>query len=153
MIITAICIPPDTPVPEPIPVGGRTVFLPDAATAAQFAEAGAVIVQPLLSECAPRKPFTRTPPEIVERAKALIAVLLEHGSDCVLAAPPNFLRVLLRQMERGGFVIRRGQSGVPKPMERIRITQKRDHCGGCSHNCLLKNPGCGVGRDKAARGF
>ena len=153
MIITAICVPPQLPEAEPIPVGARAVFAPDEKTAARFTEASAQIIEPLLSECAPRKPFTRTPPEDAARAKALIEVLLAYGSDCVLAAPPNLLRLLLRQMERGDFVIRRGQSGTPKPMERIRITQKRDHCGGCSHNCLLKSPGCGVGRDKAARGF
>lgn len=152
MTITAICIRPGASIAEPIPVGGRTVFVPEPETAADFAEAGAALVQPLLAECAPRKPFTRTPPEDTARAKQLIAVLLEHGEDCVIAAPPNFLHLLLRRMERSGFVIRRGESGTPKPLERIRITQKRDHCGGCSHNCLLKNPGCGVGRDKAARG-
>ena len=153
MTITAICITSDTPVSEPIPVGGRAVFVPEPETAAAFAEAGAVLVQPLLAECAPRKPFTRTPPEDTARAKQLIAALLEHEEDCVIAAPPNFLHLLLRRMERSGFVIRRGESGTPKPLERIRITEKRDHCGGCSHNCLLKNPGCGVGRDKAARGY
>ena len=153
MTITAICIRSSAPIAAPIPVGGRAVFVPEPETAAAFAEAGAVLVQPLLAECAARKPFTRTPPEDTARAKQLIAALLAHGEDCVLAAPPNFLRLLLRQMERSGFVIRRGGSGTPRPLERIRITEKRDHCGGGSHDCLLKDPGCGVGRDKAARGY
>ena len=43
--------------------------------------------------------------------------------------------------------------GALMPGERIRVTERSDHCGGCQHNCLLKNPGCGVGKDKAARGY
>ena len=38
-----------------------------------------------------------------------------------------------------------------RPWERILVTRRNLHCGGCSHNCLLTNPGCGVGRDKAQR--
>ena len=25
------------------------------------------------------------------------------------------------------------------------------HCGGCAHDCSLSNPGCGVGKEAAAR--
>ena len=60
---------------------------------------------------------------------------------------------LLRALERRRCVIRRAQSGAIRPGERIRVTERSDHCGGCQHNCLLKNPGCGVGKDKAARGY
>lgn len=27
----------------------------------------------------------------------------------------------------------------------------RTHCGGCRHDCPLENPGCGVGKEAAAR--
>ena len=63
------------------------------------------------------------------------------------------LRFLLRALEKRRCVIRRAQSGAIQPGERIRVTERSDHCGGCQHNCLLKNPGCGVGKDKAARGY
>ena len=28
---------------------------------------------------------------------------------------------------------------------------REPHCGGCHHNCLLKNAGCMIGQDKARK--
>ncbi len=63
--------------------------------------------------------------QIRARAERLLTRLLEEEKDCTL------IRC--------------------RPWERILITRRDMHCGGCGHNCLLSNPGCGIGRDKAAR--
>lgn len=87
----------------------------------------------------------------VRRAEALIARLEAEDADCILVCHVSFLVVLLDALRRHGCCISRGGVFRYAPMERILVTARSIHCGGCSHNCLLTNPGCGVGRDKAAR--
>ncbi|MBR1457349.1 MAG: hypothetical protein IJ594_09370, partial [Oscillospiraceae bacterium] len=89
--------------------------------------------------------------EGVRRAEALIARLEETERDCVLVCPISFVRVLLDRLRIHSYCINRGGVIRLRPLERILITRRDMHCGGCSHNCFLSNPGCGVGRDKAAR--
>ena len=153
MIITAICMTPGQTPEQPIPAGGRTVFAPEIASiAACFTDANALVAQPLLAETEAEPGFLGLPNrEDVHRAREAISALLEHKADCIIAVPPGFLRVLLNRMAKHGFVVRRSESGNFKPFERIRVSEKRDHCGGCSHNCLLRSPGCGIGMDKARR--
>ncbi len=153
MTITAICILPGMEPETPIAAGGRTVFAPEPERVAHlFSNAGEILAQPLLGETEAAPGFLGLPDrEDVRRARDVIAALMEYKSDCVIAVPPGFLRVLLNQMAKRGFVVRRSDGGSFKPFERVRITEKRDHCGGCNHNCLLRSPGCGIGRDKARR--
>lgn len=151
MIITAICVSPGVKPEEPIPVGGRVVFTSEPKTAEGiFSEYQEIREAPLLRETElPAGLFGRPQKEEVKRAKEAVAALLKYGEDCVIAVPPKFLTILLDQMERKALVILRRERGTPKPLERIRISERKDHCGFCNHNCLLRNPGCGIGMDKA----
>lgn len=85
------------------------------------------------------------------RAEELIGRLEAEDADCVLVCHPSFAAVLLDRLRLHSCCISRGGIARYMPMERILVTARSMHCGGCSHNCLLTNPGCGVGRDKAAR--
>jgi len=151
MIITAICVSPGVQPEEPIPVGGRVVFTAEPELAAGiFTEYPEIRREPLLRETElPSGRFGRPAKEEVRRAKEAVAALLEYGEDCVIAVPQQFMKILLDQMERKALVILRRESGAPKPLERIRISERKDHCGFCNHNCLLRSPGCGIGMDKA----
>lgn len=153
MIITAVCVYPGEVPDAPMDPGGRVVFVPEPeAVRGVFTEAAELRSQPLLAETTlPPGPFGRPAKEEVKRAKAAVAALLEYGEDCMIAVPPRFLKLLLDQMERKALVILRRERGTPKPFERIRISERKDHCGFCNHNCLLRNPGCGIGMDKARR--
>ena len=86
-----------------------------------------------------------------DRAEQLIRLLEEREEDCVLVSHPAFLKVLLDRFRIHGYCAARSGLFAIAPLERIVMTRREDHCGGCSHNCLLSNPGCGVGRDKARR--
>ena len=153
MIITAICVSPGVQPEKSIPVGGRVLFTAEPETAAGiFTEYREIRKEPLLRESElPNSRFGRPAKEEVKRAKEAVAALLEYGEDCVIAVPPDFLKILLDQMARKALVILRRESGAPKPLERIRISERKDHCGFCNHNCLLRNPGCGIGMDKARK--
>ena len=85
------------------------------------------------------------------RADTLLDRLEGEGQDCFLICAPSFLRILLDRMRIRGYC--RQRSGVfrLKPLERILLSRRDLHCGGCAHNCFLSNPGCAVGRDKARR--
>ena len=85
------------------------------------------------------------------RAERLIALLEERGKDCILVSHPIFIQILLDRFRAHGYVAARSEIFRVKPLERILITRRDMHCGGCSHNCLLTNPGCNVGKDKARR--
>lgn len=83
------------------------------------------------------------------RADKLIAKI--SGEDHILITYPEFLSVLLNRLRVHNYVVQRtGFLGI-KPLERFFVSAKDDHCGGCQHNCFLRNPGCGVGRDRAMR--
>ena len=85
------------------------------------------------------------------RADALIRKLEEAGGDSLLITYPIFLAELLDRFRVHNYVVQRGGLFRFQPLEKIVISRKDEHCGGCQHNCFLSNPGCGVGRDKAMR--
>ena len=88
---------------------------------------------------------------IAQRAEALFSRLEEAEKDCVLVADRILAAELMDRARLHGCAVARTGVFRIKPWERILITRRDQHCGGCGHNCLLSNPGCGVGRDKAAR--
>lgn len=88
---------------------------------------------------------------IADRAGTLARRLREQEADCVLVCHSSFVAPLLDALRRQGCCFSRSGIFRYAPFERILVTARDLHCGGCSHNCLLTNPGCGVGRDKAAR--
>lgn len=85
------------------------------------------------------------------RAEELMARLEEEEKDCVLIADCLLTEELLDRARVRGYT--RARTGIfrYRPWERVLLTKRDVHCGGCAHNCLLSNPGCGVGKDKAAR--
>lgn len=86
-----------------------------------------------------------------EKAKAFVAELEQDGRDCVLFSHASTIPILLDALRLRGYVAQRSKLGAIGPGERILVTSRVAHCGGCGHNCMLSNPGCGVGRDKARR--
>ena len=151
--------------PAPISASGRIVYAaPEWMEQAKNACPGAAEIREtvLLREIAEKPDIgwrlgVRQTEESVKtvkaRASALAKLLLAEKENCVVIGQPNFLPFLIRALERNGCCILRSSSGTIRPGEKIRVTEKKDHCGGCQHNCLLSNPGCGVGRDKASRGY
>lgn len=107
----------------------------------------------LKKAAAQRKQGDSRQPESDAAAKARADKLIERisGEDHILITYPVFLSVLLERLRVHDYVVQRtGFMGI-KPLERFFISAKDDHCGGCQHNCFLRNPGCGVGRDRAMR--
>ena len=96
-----------------------------------------------------RQPESRK--EIAARAEQLMARLEGEEKDCVLIADCILTEELLDRARVRGYT--RARTGIFRyqPWERVLLTKRNVHCGGCAHNCLLSNPGCGIGRDKAAR--
>jgi broad specificity phosphatase PhoE len=97
----------------------------------------------------PRQPESRQ--ASIERAEALLARLEAEEKDCVLVLDGDFLTLLLDRLRLHGCSSQRSGLGRWQPLERILASRRDQHCGGCAHNCLLANPGCGIGRDKARR--
>jgi len=95
----------------------------------------------------PRQPESTA--DIQARADKLIKKL--SGGDYVLITYPAFLSVLLKRLRIHNYVVQRTGFMKIQPYEWFLVSSKEAHCGGCQHNCFLSNPGCGVGRDKAAR--
>ena len=162
MMIAIFC--PAAGQAEPVSAVGRPIFAaPECMEYAKavFQNAGVIAEEPLLREAPDAgllwrlglREAAESAGEVRARAARAAEALLQAQTDCVLIAPPGILRFLLRALERRRCVIRRAGSGAIQPGERIRVTERADHCGGCQHNCLLSNPGCGVGKDKAARGY
>ena len=171
----------EAPTERRIAPGGRVVYVGEEllsrSTAEQILEPCEFHVEPLLNEIAvrsfadtdrplptekwlrkaaaqrraanPRQPESRT--AVVARADALIRKLEEAGGDSLLIACPIFLAELLDRFRVHNYVVQRGGLFRFRPLEKIVVSRKDEHCGGCQHNCFLSNPGCGVGRDKAMR--
>lgn len=92
-----------------------------------------------------RQPKTRA--AVKRRAGNMIDLIERDGADCVLITRGLYLRILRDTLYRRGYCI---QGGFRiKPLDRIRATKQTLHCGGCIHNCMLSNPGCGIGMLKA----
>ena len=166
---------------ERISSGGRPVYVSVGKGAAQTAELiftdANIIEEPLLDEVLQRsykdtekelplrqwqfmatiqrffgnsrQPESRA--QAKTRAKKLLDLLESRNQDCILISHPNFIKVLLDCLGSRGYYITRQNLFRITPLERIAITKRDMHCGGCGHNCLLSNPGCGVGRDAAKR--
>ena len=98
----------------------------------------------------PRQPESRT--AVISRADSLIRKLEDLGGDSLLITYPLFLTELLDRLRINNYVVQRSGVFRIQPLEKIVVSRKEEHCGGCQHNCFLSNPGCGVGRDKARRG-
>ena len=96
-----------------------------------------------------RQPESKT--QAKARAKQLLDLLESRDQDCILISHPIFIRILLNCLRARGYCITRTNFYRVTPLERILITKPNMHCGGCGHNCLLSNPGCGIGRDAARR--
>ena len=86
-----------------------------------------------------------------ERAEKLIGKLEKEGKDCVLISHPAMLSALIDALREKGYCVQRTGLGTIRPFEQMLLSRRDEHCGGCQHNCLLSNPGCNIGRDKAAR--
>ena len=85
------------------------------------------------------------------RADALIDTLEERGEDCILISHPAMIAALIDALRVRGYCVQRTGIGRIRPFEQMLLSRREEHCGGCQHNCLLSNPGCNIGRDKAAR--
>ena len=171
----------EAPAERRIAPGGRVVYIGEGllarSTAEQILEPCEIHVEPLLNEiavrsfadsdrpipaekwlrkaAAQRRAGSLRQPEsrdaVLARADALIRKLEEAGGDSLLITYPIFLAELLDRFRVHNYVVQRGGLFRFKPLEKIVISRKEEHCGGCQHNCFLSNPGCGVGRDKAMR--
>lgn len=145
--------------------GGKTVYAPKelmTQTSAVLSDIGTLKENKLLHEIHSEMTLGwklgaasdgETLKDVKQRAVAAAKEQILANESCILAVPPKFLRYLIRAFEKNGCNALRRENGAIRAGERIRITLKKDHCGGCQHNCLLSNPGCGVGRDKASRGY
>lgn len=94
---------------------------------------------------------TRDRDEGRRRADALIGRLEKEGEDCILISHPAMISALIDGLRVRGYCVQRTGIGRVKPFEQMLLSRRDEHCGGCRHNCLLSNPGCNIGRDKAAR--
>ena len=171
----------EAPSERRISPGSRVVYIGEGclarSTAEQILEPCELHVEPLLNEIAVRsfsdsaRPLpaekwlrkaaaqrragdSRQPESrdaVVTRADTLIRKLEEAGADSLLITYPIFLAELLDRFRAHNYVVQRGGLFRFQPLEKIVVSRKDEHCGGCQHNCFLSNPGCGVGRDKALR--
>ena len=90
--------------------------------------------------------------ETIKRADELIGILEKNNENAILVTHGFFMNVLVRRRKRRKrYEVSRASLLVVSPLEKIRITDRQPHCGGCSHNCLLKNAGCLIGQEKARR--
>lgn len=108
---------------------------------------GAAMRPPLLAGKAARKARKAC----LARAEELIDKLESRGEDCILISHPRFISVLTDRLRLRGYCAQRTGFGRVRPFEQMLLSRRDEHCGGCQHNCLLSNPGCSIGRDKAAR--
>lgn len=88
-----------------------------------------------------------------KRADKLLDLLEAKKQDCILISHPIYIKILLNRFSARGYCITGRNTVRIAPLNRLLITKWDTHCGGCAHNCLLSNPGCGVGRDAAKRMF
>ena len=96
-----------------------------------------------------RQPETKA--QAKARADKLLDLLEAKNQDCILISHPIFIKILLNRFSARGYCITGRNTVRIAPLNRLLITKWDTHCGGCAHNCLLSNPGCGVGRDAARR--
>ena len=97
----------------------------------------------------PRQPESRR--QALERVERLIARLETEGDRHALVADTALAALLMDRLRLHSCSFARTGLLRLRPYERILATGRDLHCGGCQHNCFLSSPGCGIGRDKAAR--
>ena len=135
----------EAPAERRISPGGRVVYIAE----------GLPVEKWLRKAAAQRRVGSLRQPEsrdaVNARADALIRKLEEAGGDSLLITCPIFLAELLDRFRVHSYVVQRSGLFRLQPLEKIVVSRKEEHCGGCQHNCFLSNPGCGVGRDKAMR--
>ena len=86
------------------------------------------------------------------RADELIGLLEKNNENAILITHGFFMNVLIgRLKKRRRYEIFRSGTFVIRNLERIKVTDRQPHCGGCHHNCLLDRPGCLIGEDKARK--
>ncbi len=87
-----------------------------------------------------------------KRADELIALLEEKNENAILITHGFFMNVLISRLKkRKRYEVYRASTFMAAPLEKIKVTDKQPHCGGCHHNCLLANAGCVIGQDKARK--
>ncbi|MBR2674936.1 MAG: hypothetical protein IKE52_05720 [Mogibacterium sp.] len=59
------------------------------------------------------------------------------------------MKLLFKELKKRGYIIKRTNLFKVDYLEKAIATKRSDHCGRCSQNCHLSNPGCDIGRDKA----
>lgn len=96
-----------------------------------------------------RQPETKAQAKV--RANKLLDLLETKNQDCILISHPIYIKILLNRFSARGYCITGRNTVRITPLNRLLITKWDMHCGGCAHNCLLSNPGCGVGRDAGRR--
>ncbi len=97
----------------------------------------------------PRQPESRS--RSTQKAVQFIDELLQKHANCILISDERRINLLVRELKRRGFRIKRGSFRHIDYLDRIVATDNEPHCGGCMHDCPLTNPGCMIGKDKAAK--
>ena len=86
--------------------------------------------------------------ETLRRAGEFLDALEREDRDCVVICGGLILAALKSVLRHRGYCLEGGDL-VPRPLERIRATKQLLHCGGCAHNCLLTEPKCQTGANRA----
>ena len=156
---------------KPIPAAGRRIFVSRNPLAQASARAvypdGTFVITELLDELPPHasgegarslrfrrlcdRPDRTEKEAAIVRAETLLDQLAKSDDDAILVSHPVFTALLLDRLRVRGYCVNRTCLGRVQPLERLLLSRRDMHCGGCAHNCFLDNPGGGVGRDKAAR--
>ena len=97
----------------------------------------------------PRQPESRS--ESCEKAARFLDELMQTQKNCIIISDERRIRLLVRELKCRHFRIRQGGFLHIGHLERIVATGNEPHCGGCMHDCPLNNPGCMIGKDKAAK--
>ena len=93
-----------------------------------------------------------TMPRLPACSRLLPCLIEKKNENVILITHGFFMNVLVRQLrKRKRYEVFRGSTFVIQPLEKIRVMDREPHCGGCHHNCLLKNAGCMIGQDKARK--
>ena len=84
-----------------------------------------------------------------EKCEELLKKLESLNEDVVIVSHECLLEVLISVMKKNGYLIEKPRLLGIQPLDRIRASKKNLHCGGCKHNCLLSNPKCDIGKERA----
>ena len=93
-----------------------------------------------------RQPESRQ--DTTSRVMRFVDRLETEDRDCVVICRGLVMATLKSVLRSCGYLLEGGDL-LPKPLDRVRATKKSLHCGGCHHNCLLSDPKCQIGQNKA----